>query len=188
MNIFNRLLSVLVFLVLIAILIGAIAAMSGYSYGIFNGYLNQEIEYLNSLEGWQPVVGIIVAVLLILIFAFFIFLEIPRPVEEKHLLLDTGESGVITMSRDSLERHAEAVGLQNSHVRDIRCQVRQNEEGLWIRCWPVLLTGTNINNLAPEIQQNVSQGVTEVTGIPVKSVELKARYEAPEKHPAEQVL
>lgn len=188
MNTFNRLLAVLVFLVLIAVLIGAIAAMFGYSYAFFNGYLGQEIEYLNSLEGWQLVVGVIVAILLILIFVFLIFLEIPRPVEEKQLLLDSGDSGGITMSRESLERYAETVGLQNSQVRDIKCQVRQTEEGLRIKSWPVLLTGTNIDNLAPEIQQNISQGVTEVTGIPVTSVEVKARYESPEKHPAEQVL
>lgn len=188
MSTFNRLLAVLVLLVLIAVLIGAIAAMFGYTYEFMNGYLSEEIDYLNSLAGLQLVVGTIAAVLLILIFAFFIFLEIPRPEDGKHLFLSSGEFGIITMNRGSLEQYAEAVGLQMAQVRDIKCHIRQTGNGLKIKCWPVLFSGTSIQDQAPEMQQNISQGVTGVTGIPVASVEVKARYEAPEKHPAEQVL
>jgi hypothetical protein len=188
MSTFNRLLAILVFLVLIALLIGALAAMFGYDYEFINGYLSQEIDYLSSLEGWQLVLGAAVAVVLILFFVFLIFLEIARPVEGTRLLLSSGESGTVTMSQLSLEQYAEMVGLQIAQVRDIECRVLQTEKGLRIRCSPVLLSGTSVQNKAPEIQEHVSQAVTEVTGLPVISVGIKARYEAPDKHPAEQVL
>ena len=188
MSTFNRLLAVLVFLVLIAILVGAIAAMFGYGFEFLDGYLINEIEYLNSLGGWQLVLGTAVAILLIFMFLFLIYLEIPRSADGKRVRLSSDESGIITVSQESLERYAETVGLQIAQVRDMKCRIRQTEKGLKIKCRPALLIGTSVSTLSPEIQRLVSQAINEVTGIPVISVNIKARYEALEKHPAEQVL
>ena len=188
MNLFNRFLGIIVFLVLTGLIVGALLVMYGAELVFLNGYLAQERNYLGSLEGWQLVVGTISAVFLILLFFILFLLEIPRPKPDKDLLISSGEKGLVTMSRSSLEEFAESVGMQVAQVRSIECKVRQTEKGIRVRCWPVLLTGIQVKDQTSEIQQHIGQAIATVTGIPVIGVSVKARYESLDKQPAEQVL
>ena len=188
MNYFNRLLAVLVFLAVIVIMIGAIAAIYGVEFGFLNGYLGQEIGFLGSLEGWQTAVGTAAAVAVIILCVLLILMEIPREPEERPVLISSGSDGVITISRESLEEYAEAVGMQISQVRDIRCRIRQTENGFKVNCQPVLLSGMQVQDQAPEIQHRIGDAITEATGIPVLSFGVKASYDSPDKQPGELVI
>ena len=189
MNILNRILAVVVLLALIAILVGALAAMFGYGFGFLGDYLQQERDYLADLSGWQLVVGAVVAVALILILLALIVFEFsPIRREEHSLMLSNGENGTVSITRESVEQLAETVAFQVPQVRGVRCSVRQIEEGFKIKCEPLLLNGTNIHIIVPELQRLIKEQVSEAMGIPVTDVRVRARYEAPEKQPAEQVL
>lgn len=188
MNYFNRFIAVLVSLVVIGALVIAIMAMYGMELGFFNGYLSQEIDYLGSLEGWRLVAGTAAAVFLILVFLFIIYFEIRRLPEKENILISSNENGLITMSRESLEKYAKVMGLQIAQVRDIRCNIWQTDKGLKVNCHPILLTGAQVQDQAPEIREQIAQTITNVTGIPVIKISVKARYDSPEKPPREQFL
>ena len=189
MNILNRVLAVVVLLALIAILVGALAAMFGYEFAFLGDYLQQERDYLADLSGWQLVVGAVIAVVLILILLMLMIFEFsPTRREEHTMMISNGENGTVSITRESVEQLAETVALQVPQVRDVRCMVRQTDEGFKIKCEPLLLNGTNIHTKVPELQQLIKEQVAETMGIPVADVRIRARYEAPEKQPAEQVL
>jgi uncharacterized alkaline shock family protein YloU len=189
MNILNRVLAVIVLLALTAILVGAVAAIFGYEFGFLGGYLQQERNFLADLTGWQMVVGVVVAVVLILIILALIVFEFSLSKREEHtMMLSTEENGTVSITRESVEQLAETVALQVPQVRGARCFVRQTEEGFKIRCESLLLNGTNIHTKVPELQRLIKEQVSEAMGIPVMDVVVRARYEAPEKQPAEQVL
>jgi multidrug efflux pump subunit AcrB len=189
MNTLNRVLAVVVLLALTAILVGALAAMFGYEFGFLGGYLQQERDYLADLAGWQLVVAVIIAVVLILvILALIVFEFFPSRREEHIMMLSNGENGMVSITRESVEQLAETVALQVPQVHSVRCSVHQTEEGFKIRCEPLLFNGTNIHTKVPELQRLIKEQVSEAMGVPVVDVVVRARYEAPEKQPAEQVL
>lgn len=189
MNALNRVLAVVFLLVMIALLIGALAAMFGYDYGFMGNYLQEIRNYLNELSGWQVVAGAAATIILILIFLGIIVLEIPREnPEDSAFLLSSDDSGTVTINRESLEKFAESVGLEFAQVLDIHCRIGKGEDGFKVRCEPLLLSGTNVKDQAPQLQERVRNAVESSTGVPVSNVVIRAKYESPDKQAAEQVI
>ena len=87
MNYVNKVVTILVFLVLIGISIGATLIMYGVELNFLGSYFSQAIDYLTTLERWQLAVGTAAAVLVILVALFFIFLEIQVPAKVKDFLI-----------------------------------------------------------------------------------------------------
>ncbi len=188
MNALNRVLAVVFLLVMVALLIGALAAMFGYEYGFMGNYLQEIRNYLNNLSGWQVVAGAAAAIILILVFLGIIVLEIPRGTpEDSAFLLSSDDGGVVTINRDSLEKYTESVGREVAQVRDIHCRIGQGEDGFRVRCEPLLSSGTNVKDQVPELQERVRRAVESTTGVNVANVTIRAKYESPDKRAAEHV-
>ncbi len=188
MNALNRVLTIIFMLVLIALVVGALAALFGYEYGFMGNYLQEIRNYLGGLSGWQVVAGTAAGIFLILVFLAILIMEFPRgTTEESSFLLSSDDGGVVTISRDSLEKYTESVGREVAQVRDIHCHIGQGEDGFRVRCEPLLSSGTNVKDQVPQLQERVRHAVESTTGVNVANVTIKAKYESPDKRAAEHV-
>ncbi len=178
MNIFNRLVAVILFLAFIAAAVVSIMILAGYKLAIPGSAFSQQVAFLQSLAGWERAAAIAAAVAFIAFIAYLIWLEFTAGYPEKTLLVSSNEQGAIYVNKNTVETFAAKVGLQESaQVKDMRCRVKQKRDGILIDCNPTLRLGTNMNSVNPRIQTKVKEAVQDLLGLPVLNVKLRSRYE-----------
>jgi uncharacterized alkaline shock family protein YloU len=189
MNIFNRIVVVVLFFAFIAAAVISIMILVGYKLTIPGSIFSQQVTFLQSLSGLTRVAAIAVAVAFILFIAYLIWLEFTVGRPEKTLLVSSNDQGVILVNKDTVEKFAEKVSRQEStSVKDVRCHVKQKREGILIDCLPTLRLGTNMNSVSPRIQTRVKEAVQNLLGLPVLDVRVRARYEPGGRRPEQQEL
>jgi hypothetical protein len=178
MNVFNRVVAIILFLAFIAAAAVSIITLAGYILTIPGSILNQQVAFLRSLSGWERAAAIAAAVAFIAFIAYLIWLEFTVGHPEKTLLLNSNDQGTIYVNRNTVEKFAEKIGRQESaQVTEIHCHVKQKRKGILIDCVPTLRLGTNMNSVNPRIQSRVKETVQNLLGLPVIDVKIRARYE-----------
>jgi uncharacterized alkaline shock family protein YloU len=179
MNIFNRVLAVILFLALIAATVVSIITLAGYTLTLPGSIFSQQLDFLRSLSGWERVAAIAAAVAVIAFIVYLIWLEFTAGRPEKTLLLSSNEQGIIYVNKNTVEKFAEKMGRQESaQVTDVHCHIKQKSKGILIDCSPTLRLGTNMNSVNPRIQNRVKESVQDLLGLPVLNVKVRARYES----------
>jgi hypothetical protein len=179
MNIFNRVVVVILFLAVIAAAVVSIITLAGYVLTIPGSIFSQQVAFLRSLSGWERAAAIAAAVALIAFIAYLIWLEFILGRPEKTLLLSSNDQGTIYVNRNTVETYAAKVGRQEAaQVKDIHCRVKQKSKGILIDCFPTLTLGSNMNSVNPRIQTRVREAVQNLLGLPVLNVKMRARYES----------
>jgi uncharacterized alkaline shock family protein YloU len=179
MNIFNRVVVVILFLALIAASVVSIITLAGYVLTIPGSIFSQQVAFLQSLSGVERVAAIAAAVALIAFMTYLIWLEFILGRPEKTLLLSSNNQGTIYVNRNTVETYAAKVGRQEvTQVKDIHCHVKQKREGIMIDCFPTLTPGSNMNSVNPRIQNRVRETVQNLLGLPVLNVKVRAKYES----------
>lgn len=190
MNIFNRIVAVLLFLVFIAAAVVSLMALFGFVLNIPGGLFQQQLAFLQNLSGWERIAAIAAAIAFIALIIGLIRLEFTRRGQpEKSIVLNSNEQGDITVNRESVESIAERTARQESaQVKDVRCRVRERRKGVIVDCAPVLRLGTNMKSLNPRIQTRVKEAIEQLLGLPVLDVKVRAKYEPGSRRPTQQEL
>jgi hypothetical protein len=189
MNIFNRILAVILFLAFIAAAAVSIMILANYGPTIPSSIFSQQVAYLQGLSGWYRVAAYAAAGALIVLMAYLIFLEFTAGRPEKTLLLSSNDQGTIFVNKNTVEKFAEKVGRQESaQVKDMHCHVKQKRQGILIDCLPTLRLGTNMKSVNPRIQTRVKETVQDLLGLPVLNVKVRARYEPGGRRATQQEL
>ncbi|MDY6834357.1 MAG: alkaline shock response membrane anchor protein AmaP [Chloroflexota bacterium] len=182
MNVLNRGIAILLSL---AIIIGTVVVIFVASGDVDpadlpEGMFRPQIEDVSDASSGSKAIIITASIAIFLVMLGLLYLEL-RPVgRQRRLLISSGEEGVTTITEGSIEDLADNISEGMREVRHIKCRIALEKEGLMIRCNTSVKMGTNLPELCAELQSNIKMRVEEVTGLPVASVSINARYERAE--------
>jgi uncharacterized alkaline shock family protein YloU len=69
------------------------------------------------------------------------------------------------------------VGKGIRNINDIECRVGEEENSLVIACTAWVTMGANLSELSSQLRSDVKRLAEELTGLPVKRVDVNFRYE-----------
>jgi len=92
--------------------------------------------------------------------------------------LSVTEKGTATIENDSLCLLAERTGETVHGVNDVRCLIRERDQGLLIKCDARVALGANLLEINPEMKSKVREALQQLTGLTVSRVDIKFRFQA----------
>lgn len=178
-SVFNRMLAVIVAL---AILAGAVVtigvAVQAWPTGILLGWFQPQLQMAADAPGTTRVaivaLGAIAAVGML---ALLIAEVLPLRESIVHTLSAT-DQGTATIENDSLCLLAERTAETVHGARDVRCMVRERQEGLKVSCHADIALGSNLLEINPEMKSKVREALQQLTGLTVAQVDVKYKYQS----------
>ncbi|OPA81342.1 hypothetical protein BVG16_03235 [Paenibacillus selenitireducens] len=121
-------------------------------------------------EQWLDNAVIAGAIVIILISLRFFYISIRRDRASNHSIDLRNELGEIHISMETIENLALKAASRVRGVKDLKVKIRVTEAGLELVVRTFVDGETSIPGLTEEVQRQVRDHVTEVTGIPVAGV------------------
>ncbi|WP_152394057.1 alkaline shock response membrane anchor protein AmaP [Paenibacillus guangzhouensis] len=148
-----------------SIVIGAVAVFTLlYATNVMDRSLLMDTEL------WLDNVVTAAAAVIILISLRFFYISIRRD-RTNHQSIDLrNEHGDIHISMETIENLALKAASRARGVKDLKVKIRVSEAGLELIVRTFVDGDTSIPELTEEVQRQVREHVTEVTGIPVATV------------------
>ncbi len=176
-SLFNRILAILVTL---AVLIGAVVtigvAIQAWPTDILQGWFEPQLQMVSDAPGTTRVAIIAMAVIAAVGMIALLLAEILPLRESVVHTLSVTEKGIATIENDSLCLLAERTGETIHGVRDVRCYVRERQDGLRVHCNAHVALGANLLEINPEMKTKVRETIQQLTGMPVARVDVKYKY------------
>ena len=102
-----------------------------------------------------------------------------------NLLIHFTDAGTATIDTNSVEALAAQTAMSNAKLTSVKCAVHQSgtnipsgPDRVQIRCQPTLKMGTNVREIAEDLQQRIKAMVESSTGLEVQAVHvLRARFQ-----------
>ena len=178
-SVFNRMLAVLAALVVLAgavITIGV--AIQAWPADILMGWFQPQLQTAAEAPGaTRLAVVALAAIAAVGMLALLIAEMVPLRENIVHTLSVT-DKGTATIENDSLCLLAERTAETVHGVRDVRCLVRERQEGLKIMCHADLALGSNLLEINPEMKSKVREALQQLTGLTVARVDVKYKYQS----------
>jgi Family of unknown function (DUF6286) len=177
MNVLNRLLAILFFLLVLALSVGAIGIASGLltAHTVdqvrFYGPLHQALaDFHTRRPQWAQPVKVAAAAAIALIAAVLLLLELRPPRRERSFRLLEDQGGEVTIRYDAIRKVAEQAALDVALVDSARCTVARHKESLQVRCRATIDRFTNAEVVGGNVEQAIRQEVEQTLGRPVERV------------------
>lgn len=176
-SVFNRMLAILLTL---AILVGAVVtigvAIQAWPTNILLGWFEPQLQMAAEAPGATRVAIIAIAAIAVVGMVALLLAEILPLRESVTHTLSVTDKGIATIENDSLcllsERTAETI----HGVRDVRCYIRERQDGLRVRCNAHIALGSNLLEINPEMKAKVRETIQQLTGLTVARVDVKFKY------------
>ena len=178
MNVFNRVVVLIVIvLVIAASVITLLVATGAVSPDVLAGGFGEQLEWVAATTGGNAAATIAVSIVVILLMIPLLIWELV-PFRPQHpLVVATSEGGVSTIDRESVCELAEKTAANFRDVQRVRCTAREKADGLVISCQAWVTMGTSIPELSAELKDSVKSSVEQLTGLTVREVDVRAGYE-----------
>ncbi len=176
---FNRL---IVILFALAILAGAIitigVAVNAWSADILLGWFKPQLELAaDSPSSTRVAIVALSAVVGTAMIGLLVAEAVPPGTSIIHTLSVTDE-GTSSIENDSLCLLAERTAETVHGVNDVHCYIRERNNGLVIRGRAVVVLGANLLEITPEMKTKIREGIEQLTGLKVETVNIKFKYQA----------
>ncbi|MFW6055758.1 MAG: hypothetical protein ACOC9B_00400 [Chloroflexota bacterium] len=175
---FNRL--TVIFLAL-AILAGAIitvgVALHLWSADILLGWFEPQLE-LAADSPFSTTVAIVAlsAIVGTAMIGLLIAEAVPPATNIVHTLSVTDE-GTASIDNESLCLLAERTAETVHGVNDVHCYIRERNNGLVVRGRAMVALGANLLEITPELNSRIREGIEQLTGLKVETVNIKFKYQ-----------
>jgi uncharacterized alkaline shock family protein YloU len=179
MNVFNRTVTIVLGLAIIGASEMAILIASG-TLGLDNlprGWFEPQIEWLANASGGMKAIVATVSFFVMLSMLMIIIAELRTRGREVRFLISSQDNGMTTVTRDSVRSLVQHIGKGIRNINDIECRVTEKDNGLAIMCIAWVTMGSNLPELSSELQSDIKRLGEELTGLPVKHVDVDLRYE-----------
>jgi len=90
---------------------------------------------------------------------------------EQSLLISEGDKGRVRVEKSAIEDYAKMLAGEVYGVYSVKAGADLEEDGIYVRINASVEPGTVIPTVEKEVQTNVSVGIQNVTGVPVKRVD-----------------
>ncbi len=178
MTIFNRLLVIaLALAVIAAAVITLLVATEVSGAGVLGGGFESELEWVADASGGTAAAIIAVSIVVLLLALVLALVEIVPRRRPVSLLIGTTQDGMATIDRDSVCQLAEKTAATFREVRESKCGLQSKSGGIEISCRATVALGANVPELSEGIQAKVRESVEQLTGLAVRAVDVRAKYE-----------
>jgi uncharacterized alkaline shock family protein YloU len=179
MNVLNRTVVILLALAIGGAAVVTILVVAG-TLGLNNlpaGWFESQITWLADASGGMKALVVTASILVTLSMLALVFAELRIRGREVRFLISTQEEGTATVTRDSVRSLVQHVGKGIRNINDIECRVGEEENSLVIACTAWVTMGANLSELSSQLRSDVKRLAEELTGLPVKRVDVNFRYE-----------
>lgn len=176
---FNRL---IVILFALAILAGAIitigVAVNMWPSDILLGWFKPQLELAaDSPFSTRVAIVALSAIVGTAMIGLLITEAVPPGTSIIHTLSVTDE-GTASIENDSLCLLAERTAETVHGVNDVHCYIREHNNGLVVRGRATVALGDNLLEITPEMKSKIREGIEQLTGLKVKTINIKFKYQA----------
>ncbi|MDY6835409.1 MAG: alkaline shock response membrane anchor protein AmaP [Chloroflexota bacterium] len=191
MNALNKAIAMILVLVIavgsVVVLLVAAGAMGAGS--IASGWLEPQLEDVSgaSDSARAAIVAATIAIVMgmLIIFRYEIVpyrRAIRLPLNPTGDVMALAAEGQASLTRDSVCSLSENVARSVHNVRGAKCKVRFEESELHIVCQATISMGSNVPELCGALQYNIKKTVEELTGLPIREIEVRTSYETHGPH------
>lgn len=180
MNIFNRLLAILVALLVLALSIGAIGIASGVltvqavDQVLFYPPLHHALSDFHApAPQWSQGAKVAVAAGIAVIALALLLSELRPPRRERAFRLQEDQGGEVTISYPTVRKLAEQAALDVGLVDTARCAVSRHKDSLQVRCQATIDRFANAEEVGRNIEQAIRQQVEQTLGRSVERVNVR---------------
>jgi hypothetical protein len=179
MNFFNRTVVILLTLAIGGAAVVTVLIVAG-TLGLNNlpgGWFEPQIQWLADASGGLKALVVAVSVFVALSMLLLCVAELRVRGREVRFLISSQEEGRATVTRSSVRSLVQHVGKGIRSINDIECRVGEKDNGLAIVCTAWVAMGANLPELSSQLRSDVKKLGEELTGLPVKHIDLNFRYE-----------
>jgi hypothetical protein len=178
-SVFNRMLAVLVAL---AILAGAVVtigvAVQVWPTNVLLGWFQPQLQMAADAPGATRVAIVALAAIAGVGMLALLIAEV-LPLRESIIhTLSVTDHGTATIENDSLCLLAERTAETVHGARDVRCMVRERQDGLRVLCHADIALGSNLLEINPEMKSKVREALQQLTGLTVARVDVKYKFQS----------
>ena len=193
MNVFNRLLIVVLDLLLLiaagAVLLTAVGVVKPQQLAP-TPWLRDRLIPFTQLEptSWNWTVG--ASIVLLLLGLLLLFFELrPGPREAPRITLKQDGLGRVTVARDGVRKLVDREAGQVAGVMEVRSRVEEDSEGLRILCRLSVDPTKSVPEVTQELQERAKMAVEHHLGRPVAAISVDAQVAplAPDRRPGRRV-
>lgn len=178
MNVFNRVVVlIVVVLVIAASVITLLVATGAVTPDVLAGGFGAQLEWVAGTSGGNAAATIAVSIVVILLMLPLLVWELVPHRPQHPLVVASSEEGVSTIDRESVRELAEKTAVNFRDVQRVTCSVKEKADGLLISCQAWVTMGTNIPEISGELKDTIRSSVEQLTGLTVREVDVRARYE-----------
>ena len=188
MNVFNRILGIVVLLVVLGASAGTVAVATGLLpvSSIDKVYLYPPAhQALTDLAHLHPATtqGIVVgsAVIVGVASSLLLVAELRPPRRERSLLLSQDRDGEVKIGYDTLRKVAEEVSLNAQDVNRAHCRVGTRKRELWVRCAVTADPFADADGVGKEVESSVKERLEHTIGKTIEHVGVKVDLAKPER-------
>lgn len=186
MNILNRLVAILVFLLILALAIGTLGVMSGM---LTASMVDTVCPYpplhhaLTDLAHLRPMnvqlITVAAAALSAVLMLFLLVRELTPPRPERTVLLAQDQEGEVTIGYDTLRKVAELASVGVQRVAAARCAVAMRKGVLRVRCRATADPFSNAGAVGQAVEAAIRSQLEQTLGKPVEHVAVRIELEKP---------
>ena len=185
MNIFNRLLAIIFFLVVLALAIGTIGIVTGLmtvravDRVHYYAPVHRALSDLHAVHPQQPNQALVVlgAALVGVVCLLFLTFELKPPRRERRLLLEDSEDGAVTIGYKTMQKVAEQASLGVPGVDAADCAVSRQKEALTVRCKATIDRFANGEIVGSRVEDAIKRQLEQTLGLPVERVDVRVEPE-----------
>jgi len=177
MNVFNRLLAILFWLLVLGLSLGAVGIASGLltvhtvDRVHFYAPLHQAlVDFHTRRPQWAQTAKVAAAGAIAVVALLLVLLELRPPRPERSFRLREDQGGEVAIRYDAVRKVAEQAALEVAMVDSARCTVARHKESLQVRCRATIDRFANAELVAGNIEQAIRQQVEQTLGRPVERV------------------
>lgn len=173
----NRIVVIVIALSILALAVVTIGvALQAWPTTVLLGWFQPELQLAADADSGTK--AAILALSLITAFGMvaLLLLEVTPLKNNATHVLSTTEKGIATIEDESLCLLAEKTGESVHGVSQVRCFIRDQQEGLLIKTRATVALGSNLLEVNPEMKTKIRESVQQLTGLPVAKVDIKFKF------------
>jgi len=177
-SVFNRMLAIVAAL---AVLAGAVVtigvAAQAWPSDILMGWFQPQLQLAAAAPAATRVAIVALSAIAGVGMLALLLAEILPLREDTIHTLSVTDKGTATIDNDSLCLLAERTGETVHGVRNVRCMIRERQDGLRVLCHASVALGASLLEINPEMKTKIREGMQQLTGLAVADVDIKYKYQ-----------
>jgi len=180
MNVFNRLLAILFWLLVLGLSIGAVGIASGLltvhtvDRVHFYAPLHQAlVDFHTRRPQWAQTAKVAAAGAIAVVALLLVLLELRLPRRERTLRLVENQDGEVAIGYNTVRKVAELASMDVSGVQRARCQIARDKESLRVRCRATVDQYANAELVGGQVEAAIKQQLEQTLGRSVERVSVR---------------